>query len=170
MARDGGTHRESSIDPKMMIDIQKLVSRLVARAGQLIGNFTTNLAESWMHIQTKFDEGKVINRSQSGSFEHWCMGAGLQMNLGPIWGPTTWESVTSSQPSNIFRQAAEANNKKVTNDRKRKSTDTEKVNRRKGQYTKTSDDSQLVKHTPDMIMECSYGMYQMMFPLTTYKD
>lgn len=44
-----------------MIDIQKQVSRLVAKAGQLIGNFTTNLAESWMHMRTKFDGGKVIN-------------------------------------------------------------------------------------------------------------
>ena len=59
IARDGGTHRETSIDPKMMIDIQKQVSRLVAKAGQLIGNFTTNLAESWMHMRTKFDGGKL---------------------------------------------------------------------------------------------------------------
>ena len=44
-----------------MIDIQKQVSRLVAKAGQLIGNFTTNLAESWMHMRTKFEGGKVIN-------------------------------------------------------------------------------------------------------------
>jgi len=130
-ARDGGTHRATNIDPKMMIDIQTQVSRLVAKAGQLIGNSTTNLAECWMHMRTKFDGGKVINRSQSGSFEHRCMGAGLRMNLGPSWGPTTWESITGSQPSNIFSQAAEANSKKVTNDRKRKSTDAEKINRRK---------------------------------------
>ena len=101
MARDGGTHRATSIDPKMMIDIQTQVSRLVAKAGQLIGNFTTNLVECWMHMRTKFDGGKVINRSQSGSFEHRCMGAGLRMNLGPNWGPTTWETLTGSQPSNI---------------------------------------------------------------------
>jgi len=140
-ARDGGTHRATNIDPKMMIDIQTQVSRLVAKAGQLIGNSTTNLAECWMHMRTKFDGGKVINRSRSGSFEHRCMGAGLRMNLGPSWGPTTWESITGSQPSNIFSQAAEANSKKVTNDRKRKSTDAEKINRRKRKYAKTSDDS-----------------------------
>ena len=67
MARDGGIHRATSIDPKMMIDIQTQVSRLVAKAGELIGNFTTNLAECWMHMKTKFDGGKVINQSQSGS-------------------------------------------------------------------------------------------------------
>ncbi len=44
-----------------------ILSRLVAKAEQLIDNVTTNLAESWMHVRTKFDGGKVINRSQSGS-------------------------------------------------------------------------------------------------------
>ena len=155
----------------MMIDIQTQVSRLVAKAGKLIGNSTTNLAECWMHMRTKFDGGKVINRSQSGSFEHRCMGAGLRMNLGPSWGPTTWESITGSQPSNIFSQAAEANSKKVTNDRKRKSTDAEKINRRKESMPKhQTTHLQLVKHTPDMIMESSHRIYQMMFPLITYKD
>ena len=98
-------------------------------------------------MRTKFDGGKVINRSQSGSFEHRCMGAGLRMNLGPNWGPTTWESLTGSQPSQVFSQAAEANSKKVINDRKRKSTDTEKMNRRKRKYAKTSDDSVAARQT-----------------------
>ena len=92
-------------------------------------------------MRTKFDGGKVINRSQSGSFEHRCMGAGLRMNLGPNWGPITWKSLTGSQPSQVFSQAAEAHSKKVTNDRKRTSSDTEKVNRKKRKYAKTSDDS-----------------------------
>jgi len=51
---------------KMMADIKTAQSRLMAKAGQLIGNFTIYLAEYWMHIRTKFDGGKVINRSQSG--------------------------------------------------------------------------------------------------------
>ena len=68
-ARSGGSpHTYTNIDPKMMADIRTVVSRLVAKASQLIGNFTTNLAECWMHIRTKFDSGKFINRSQSGSF------------------------------------------------------------------------------------------------------
>ncbi len=35
-------------------------------------NTPTNLAESWMRIRTKFDGGKVINRCQSGAWEHRC--------------------------------------------------------------------------------------------------
>lgn len=93
------------------------------------------------------------------------------MNLGPSWGPTTWESITGSQPSNIFSQAAEANSKKVTNDRKCKSTEAEKINRRIRKYAKHQmTHLQLVKHTRDMIMESSHRIYQMMFPLITYKD
>ena len=87
-ARQGGL-TPTNIDPRLYHDIQVLVSRLVSKASQLIGNETTNLAESWMHIRSKFDGGKVINRSQSGSWEHRCMGAGLRQNLGREWGPLT---------------------------------------------------------------------------------
>jgi len=68
----------------MICDIQRSLSRLVGKAPELIGkvnttiqlllnhyitgNFTTNLAESWMHIRSKFDGGKQISRIQSGSW------------------------------------------------------------------------------------------------------
>ena len=68
-ARRGGISTSMSIDPKMMTDIQIAVSRLIGKASQLLGNFTTNLAETWMYMRMKFDGGKVINRSLSGSFE-----------------------------------------------------------------------------------------------------
>ena len=83
----GCRDEEQPINPKLMYDIQVLVSRLVAKAPQLMGNFTTNLAEAWMHVRSKFDGGKVINRSQAGSWEFRCFGAGLQHNYGLRWGP-----------------------------------------------------------------------------------
>ncbi len=66
------------VNPKLFHDVQVALSRLVRKADQLLGNCTTNLAECWMHIQTKFNGGKVINRSQSGSWEGRCMGAGQE--------------------------------------------------------------------------------------------
>ena len=83
---DSATEREArcggqvptQINPQMMHDIQVLVSRLVAKSRQLIRNFTTNLVEGWMNIRCKFDGGKLVNWSQSGSWEHQCAGAGLQ--------------------------------------------------------------------------------------------
>ena len=73
-ARRGGL-TPTDIDQRLYHDIQVELSRLIGKADQLIGNVTTNLAESRMHIRMKFDGGKVINRSQSGSREHRCMGA-----------------------------------------------------------------------------------------------
>ena len=72
----------TKINVKLHHNIQTVLARLVSKADQLIDNVTTNIAESWMHIRTKYDGGKVINRSQSGSWEHRCMGAGLQQNEG----------------------------------------------------------------------------------------
>ena len=58
-ARQGG-QTPVKINPKLFLDIQTALARLVSKADQLIDNVTTNLAESWMHIRCKFDGGKVI--------------------------------------------------------------------------------------------------------------
>lgn len=63
-----GEQNPININQRLLHDIQVLVSRLVAKASQLLGNFTTNMAESWMHVRSKYDGGKVINHSQSGSW------------------------------------------------------------------------------------------------------
>ena len=126
--RQGG-QTPTEINPKMMHDIQVLLSRLVAKARQLLGNATTNLAECWMHIRSKFDGGKVINRSQSGSWEHRCMGAGLQQNMGKEWGPTVWAKMTESSPNPVFIDAAQRSAKRADKDRKRKATDEAKEQR-----------------------------------------
>ncbi len=63
---DPTTERESlrggqvatDINPKLYHDIQVVLSRLISKAEQLIDNVTTNLAESWMHIRSKFDGEK----------------------------------------------------------------------------------------------------------------
>ena len=58
------------VSPKLLHDVQLLVSKLAAKSRQLIGNHTTNLAEAWMHVRCKFDGGKVIKCSQRGSRQH----------------------------------------------------------------------------------------------------
>ncbi len=106
-----------------------------------VGNFTTNLAESWMHVLTKFEGGKVINRSQSGSWEARCAGAGLRANEGPEWGPRTWETVTGEAANPVFAAASAEKARQVEKDRKRKATDEAKASRRASKYAKTNDDS-----------------------------
>lgn len=128
-----------NINPALLHDIQVLVSRLTGKASQLLGNQTTNLAECWMHMRTKFDGGKVINRSQSGSWEHRCMGAGLRQNLGRTWGPQAWEKMTTSSPNKVYTDAAERSAKKLRKDNERKATEDVKSKRRKSKYSQLRD-------------------------------
>lgn len=137
-ARRGG-QIPTTINPKLHHDIQTALTRLVRKANQLIDNETTNIAESWMHIRSKFDGGKVINRSQSGSWEHRCMGAGLQQNRGKQWGPEIWKQITTSSPNPFFINAAERSAKKLESDKKRKAKDKVKAKRRKSKYARIDD-------------------------------
>ena len=131
----------TNVNQKLLHDIQALLGRLVGKVKQLLSNDTTNLAENWMNVHAKFDGGKVINRSQSGSWQHRCMGAGLRHNLGPTWGPVTWEGKTGSPPNKVFTNAAENSAKILEQNRKRKATEEAKEKRRRSKYTKLGDNS-----------------------------
>ena len=109
----------------------------------LLGNFTTNLAESWMHIRSKFDGGKQINRSQAGSWQGRCAGAGLRNNEGAGWGPPTWQKAVHSEPSGVFKLAATEAIKQTDNDRKRKATATAKQQCKKARYNTAAVDNSL---------------------------
>lgn len=122
----------------MIHDIQAAIGRLVSKVTQLIGNETTNLAECWMHIRTKFEGGKVINRSQSGSWEHRSIGAGLQQNLGKEWGPTVWTSMTNSAPNPVFATTVKLIAKRTEYDSKRKAKDEVEAKRRRGKYSRVN--------------------------------
>ena len=50
------------IDPQMMHDIKLLLSYLVAKASQLIENFTNSLAEGWMHVGSLMVASKYIGQ------------------------------------------------------------------------------------------------------------
>ena len=102
-ARQGGL-TPTKVNDKMLHDIQAVLNRLVGKANKPLGNHTTNRAECWMHMKTKFDGRKVINRPQSGSWEHMCMGAGLRQNMGVEWGPQVWKNMTNE----ILRQPKKA--------------------------------------------------------------
>ena len=135
-------HVATYINPALYRDIQVILSRLVAKASQLIDKVTTNLAESWMHIRTKFDGGIVVNMSQSGSWEHRCMGGGLQQNIGKNWGPSAWKEMTGSSPNKVFCNTAERSAKKASNEKKRKSTEEVKTQRRMSKYSRTGESSE----------------------------
>ena len=135
----------TDINPTLYHDIQVILSRLVAKASQLVDNVTTNLAESWMHIRAKYDGGKVINRSQSGSWEHRCMGAGIQQNIGRDWGSEVWKEMACSSPNKVFTNTAERSAKKASNKRKRKATEEVKQQRRVRKYSRTGESTEARK-------------------------
>ena len=83
----------------MLADVMVLLNRLADKAIALLGNFTTNLAESWMAIRAKFDGGKINNRCQRGSWHARCFGAGLRRNVGIQWSPLVWRKLTGIEPS-----------------------------------------------------------------------
>lgn len=155
-SRKGG-ESPLKISPKLLHDVQLLVSRLAAKSRQLIGNHTTNLAEAWMHIRCKFDGGKVINRSQSGSWQHRCIGAGLEQNYGPTWGPKAWISMTDNSPNPIFSEAAQSTHKKNEDQLKRKASEDSKRKRQESKYSRVDNSLAAKKaysrHEGDVIPE-----------------
>ena len=110
------------VDERMLCDIQSLADRLVAKADMLLGNFATNLCEGWMHIRSKFDGGKQINRIQSGSWQGRCAGAGLRQNLGPEWSTQAWKDATGSEPNDVLSQVSQTLRKETNHSRETKST------------------------------------------------
>ena len=96
-----------------------------------------------MHIRSKFDGGKQINRSQSGSWEGRCAGAALRVNEGPAWGPACWTKVTNSEASKCFKSVSATKSKKVTADYKRKAKDDVKLKRKRRKRSDNSLQSRL---------------------------
>ena len=96
-----------------------------------------------MHIYSKFDGGKQINRSQAGSWQGRCAGAGLRCNEGAGWGPTTWQKAVHTEPSNVFKLAAADAIKCTDTDRKRKAMAAAKLQHKKAQYSATAVDNSL---------------------------
>ena len=68
----------------------------------LIEKSTTNLAECWMSIRSKFDDGKQINLCQRGSWNARCNGASLRFQHGPMWSPKVWANILNTEACDVF--------------------------------------------------------------------
>jgi hypothetical protein len=83
------------LNDSLMTDIYLHLDKMANKADRLLNNTTSNLAESWMAIRTKFDGGKRINRCQRKSWHIRCYGATLRRNLGCSWSPIALEMVAN---------------------------------------------------------------------------
>ena len=86
----------SAVDSDIRKEVCFLLNRLASKADKLIYDFTTNIAEAWMSIRSKFDGGKRVNRTGGRSWHGRCYGAGLRNTSGPTWAPKTWEQCTGT--------------------------------------------------------------------------
>ena len=91
-----------NLEKELIQDVKILLNRVGEKSSQLLGNFTSNLAENWMCIRTKFDGGKRINRCLRSSWHSRCFGAALRSNKGPSWSPLVWKQTTNEEPTNVF--------------------------------------------------------------------
>ena len=66
----------------MIIELDQARDRLIGKASQMIDDQTTKISECYMSVRSKVDDGRQINRIQSGVFQHRCMAAGLHLTLG----------------------------------------------------------------------------------------
>ena len=78
--RKGGSSLKEigSLTESLLKDLFLYLNRIAERSNRLIGNFTSNLAESWMNIRCKFDGGKMYNKCFKGSFCARCYGGALR--------------------------------------------------------------------------------------------
>ena len=69
-ARLGGQYLIDKLPTGLMNEVLKKGDRIVSLAAQLVTNKTSNMAETYMSINAKFNGGKQVNRIQRGSFEN----------------------------------------------------------------------------------------------------
>jgi hypothetical protein len=127
-----GTHQAPDpTNSELIRAVSILLNRLAEKANRLIGNHTTNLAECWMAIRTKFDGGKMYNRCHRGSWQARCYGGALRQNLGPHWSPTVWSKVTNTEPTEAFERLYTSRAKQLGHCKKSKARPDVKARARK---------------------------------------
>ena len=62
----------------------------------------SNLTKSYMSIRYMMNEGKQLNRVQSGCFQHRCTTAGLATQHGPNWTTSFWKAATKQSPGPVL--------------------------------------------------------------------
>ena len=129
----------SCSNPKLIKDVSIILNRVAAKSDRLLGNYTTNLAESWMHMRTKFDGGKVFNHCSRGSWHTRCFAGGLRCNEGPKWSPLVWEKCTETQPGQHFNDVYEQRNEKLIVGNRNKTKPENKVKRWKRKMKSVSE-------------------------------
>ncbi|XP_062575148.1 uncharacterized protein LOC134237079 isoform X2 [Saccostrea cucullata] len=124
-----GSFDFQNVEQFIIQDVSLLLRRIAEKAERLIGNATTNIAESWMHIRSKFDGGKIHNLCQRASWHVRCYGGGLRMNYGPQWSPVVWRQSTATQPGSFFTKVFQRQEAKLAQSKEHQKKPQTKKNR-----------------------------------------
>ena len=73
------------------------------------------------------------------------MGAGLQQNMGPVWGPKALSEMTSTAINPVYQSVTDSYVKIIASDRKRKATPAAKEKRTQNKYFKIDNSVQAWK-------------------------
>jgi hypothetical protein len=79
-SRGSTSMKYEDLERFILEDVTVILEGVAAKSDRLVGNLTTNLPETWMHIRTKFDGGKLYNICSRGSWHGRCYGGALRMN------------------------------------------------------------------------------------------
>ena len=119
----------AGINPKLIQDVKTILDRVATKSNRLLGNFTSNLAECWMHIRAKFDGGKVVNHCNRGSWHTRCFAAALRFIEGPQWSTKVWEKVTATKAGDSFTKLYKQRDTCLQNNTKSKEKEESKARR-----------------------------------------
>ncbi len=85
----GSADNKAGIIETFPLKLQEIIAGQVfeisEKATQLIHDCTTNKAECYISVITKFTGGKRLNLTGRGAYELQVKGAALSLNLGPTW-------------------------------------------------------------------------------------
>lgn len=142
----GNSHVLDKLPLGLMNEIQRYIDRLESLAPQLIGNFTSNSAESYMNINAKFNGGKQICRNRRGAYQYRCNGAALAFQHGGAgWHEEAWSEIFQTPPGDVATGYCDKATKKGRETRKRQASNDYKETRRRSKYAKCHSEQSMGK-------------------------
>lgn len=122
---------QTTIWPSLIMSLDPLVQK----ADRLVNNYTTNQAERFMSLVSKFSGGKRTDVSKKGRYKRCCLASGLSHTKGPHWHSSPLKKMFGRSPGaiskKVFQVRARASERAVIRKRSRKSLFTDEPSKKK---------------------------------------
>jgi len=87
-----------------MSEIIAIVDKVIRKADRLVFNTTTNIAENFMSLVAKFNGGKRVNFTKTGSYQRRILGATQVHSRGQSWHLSPWKKLAGKSPGKFFKK------------------------------------------------------------------